>query len=404
MITPSFSLTATERVLPKVALDFTAASLDPRVTFTRTGNTATVVNSSGLIQLVNADVPRFDYDPTTLACKGLLIEEQRINLIRYSEDFGNAVWAGSYAGRVTIATDTFTAPDGTLTADTITSTANNTARVQQTITVTAGVTYTFSLWIRRKTGTGVIRIGTNHEVATIDVTNQISSTSWTRVSHSNIPRVSTNGPAYTVIQMNTLGDEIYVWGAQLEAGAFLTSYIPNLATGTTTRNADVATMTGTNFSDWWQASKGSVLAKLQQNTVTGTRPIIQFDDNTADNIIALRGNTTNPELYIKNTTDQAQIDAGTIAANISYRLASSWNTNDCAASVNSGTPVLDGVATIPTVNQARIGSDGTNYLNGTIQSIEYYAERLLSSNLQVISSSSGYRSIIVPVVRDTIIS
>ena len=49
MIAPSFSLTATERVLPRMALDFTTASLDARVTFTRSGNTATVTNSSGFV-------------------------------------------------------------------------------------------------------------------------------------------------------------------------------------------------------------------------------------------------------------------------------------------------------------------------------------------------------------------
>lgn len=46
MITPSFGLTATERVLPKLALDFTTALLDSRITFTRTTD-ATYVNSSG---------------------------------------------------------------------------------------------------------------------------------------------------------------------------------------------------------------------------------------------------------------------------------------------------------------------------------------------------------------------
>jgi hypothetical protein len=71
VITPSFGITATERVLPKLALDFTTASLDPRVTFTRTGNTATVTNSSGNVVGINADLPRFDYNPVTLACKGL---------------------------------------------------------------------------------------------------------------------------------------------------------------------------------------------------------------------------------------------------------------------------------------------------------------------------------------------
>ena len=81
MITPSFALTATERVLPRMALDFTTATLDPRVTFTRTGDTATVTNSSGVITAINANLPRFDFDPTTLVCKGLLIEEARTNLL-----------------------------------------------------------------------------------------------------------------------------------------------------------------------------------------------------------------------------------------------------------------------------------------------------------------------------------
>jgi hypothetical protein len=60
MITPSFALTATERVLPRLALDFTTASLDSRVTFTRAGDTATVTNSSGYVTAINANLPRFD--------------------------------------------------------------------------------------------------------------------------------------------------------------------------------------------------------------------------------------------------------------------------------------------------------------------------------------------------------
>lgn len=131
---------------------------------------------------------------------------------------------------------------------------------------------------------------------------------------------------------------------------------------------------------------------------------MQFDDNTADNIIALRGNTTNPELYVKaGGVDQAIVGAGTIAANTSYRLAGTWNTNDCAASLNGAAPVLDTSATIPAVTQMRLGSDGTNYLNGHIEAVEYYDQRLLGASLQVVSSPSGYRSIIGPVMRDTII-
>lgn len=136
------------------------------------------------------------------------------------------------------------------------------------------------------------------------------------------------------------------------------------------------------------------MVRARPGTVSGTRPWLQFDDGTANNIIALRGNTTNPELYIKATTDQAQIDAGTLAANTSYRLAGAWGTDSCAASLNSGAPMLDGVATIPTVTQARLGSDGTNYLNGWLESIEYYDTRPTNADLQVLSSTAGYRSMI----------
>lgn len=60
MITASYSLTAIERVLPRRAFDFTTANLYARVTIARAGNTATAINSSGVIALVNADLPRFD--------------------------------------------------------------------------------------------------------------------------------------------------------------------------------------------------------------------------------------------------------------------------------------------------------------------------------------------------------
>ncbi len=159
---------------------------------------------------------------------------------------------------------------------------------------------------------------------------------------------------------------------QIEAGAFPTSYIPTTSAALT-RNADVATITGTNFSDWWQAGFGGATVQALPSTVSGIRPLIQFDDGTANEIIALRGNTTNPELCIVDGgAPQAQIDAGTIAANTAYSLTGWWAANDCKARKDSGAVVTDTTVTIPTVTQARIGSDGSNYLNGTIATINYY--------------------------------
>ena len=87
--------------------------LDPLFTFTR-ASTATRINASGLLETVAADTPRFDFDPVTLECKGLLIEEGRTNLLTYSTDLTNAAWAPQYAGTGTapIVTSGFSGPLG----------------------------------------------------------------------------------------------------------------------------------------------------------------------------------------------------------------------------------------------------------------------------------------------------
>jgi hypothetical protein len=329
----------------------------------------------------------------------LLIEETRINRALYSSDLSNAVWATIYGSFTK--TGSQTDPSGGTTA-TILSGAGGLA--QTVIGLSPSTTYTYSFYAKSISGVPSYRItnptGTTL-VARTSYASQLNSSTFTRVSVS-----FTTGAAdisVRIYPMDTgVTTSVVLAFHQLEEGSFATSYIPTVAS-TVTRNADVATVTGSNFSDWWQAGKGSALVRSRPSTVSGTRPLIQFDDTTADNIIALRGNTTNPELYVRaGGSDQAQIDAGTIAANTSYRLAGAWATDNCAASVNSGTPVLDGVATIPVVTQARLGSDGTNYLNGHLESVDYYNERVLNAGLQVISSSAGLRSIFKPVLKTSI--
>jgi hypothetical protein len=404
MITPSFTLTATERVLPKLALDFTAASLDSRVTFTRSGNTATVVTSSGYVASINADLPRFDYDPVTKICKGLLIEEARTNLALESEAFNVSPWALT---RATIGSTTEITPANSANAQklTLNTSVSTTHYVGQTITTTS-VSVAFSiyakaaeldglyLWSQSISG-GVFfnliagTVGGAQAGASGQIFN--AGNGWYRCvlfvtasSGTTTFRVYlANNGVNSIVGDGTSG--VYIWGAQLEAGAFATSYIPTEATAVT-RNADVATMTGTDFSDWYSAGAGGLAALVFPSTVSGTRPAIQFDDNTADEIIALRGDTTNPELVIvEGGAGQAQIDAGTIAASTAYNLTAAWATDDCAAAVNGNAAVTDTTATIPTVTQARLGSDGTNYLNGHLQSIRYWPQRIIDAEVRAFS-------------------
>lgn len=373
---------------PALTIDFTSAVLDPRIGFTRALGTATRFNSTGLVEAVAADTPRFDFNPITLACRGLLVEESKANIVTYSEAF-NVNTAGAWSGNsgIVIASNTAdtTAPDGSNNADRLTAASAN-GFIFNPTTLTAAVVYSYSVFVKAGTASRarVNVFDTGDHYAVFNLTGAGSVGNVVGITSSQVSALPngwyrcaitfTSGGSASAQVRVLLPDAgtIYAWGAQVEVGQ-LTSYISNPATGTTTRNADVATITGTNFNDWWQASKGGVLVRARPGTVSGVRPWLQFDDGTANEIIALRGNTTNPELYIVDGgTPQAQIDAGTIAANTDYSLTGWWATNDCKARLDSGAVVTDTSATIPTVTQARLGSDGTNYLNGHLASISYY--------------------------------
>ena len=157
MITPAYSPTATERVLPRMALDFTTGILDPRVTVARALNTATRVNSSGFIETVNANLPRFDYDRSTLAPKGLLIETTRANLVLQSADVSQAAWAkvGTGVALAPVVTpNAGISPDGTNNAVRVqfdctnASSLSNRSRIQQSVTLVTSTTYSKGVWVK----------------------------------------------------------------------------------------------------------------------------------------------------------------------------------------------------------------------------------------------------------------
>lgn len=111
-----------------------------------------------------------------------------------------------------------TAPDGTATATEFTADAAN-ATFTQSVVCNAG-SHTFSVWLRRKTGTGNIDI-TAHSGGTW-VTQTITS-SWARYTVTQTLTAGTRTPG---IRIATSGDQIEVWGAQFEERGSATAYNP----------------------------------------------------------------------------------------------------------------------------------------------------------------------------------
>ena len=386
MITPSFSLTATERVLPSMALDFTTASLDSRVTFTRSGNTATVVNSSGFIAPINADLPRFDHDPTTLVCKGLLIEEARTNIALDSNNFSAATWTKA---AVTVTPNAAVSPDGTSNASLLTATTADGA-LFQTMAATTATVYIYSIYLRADTTTSIRLFVDTSGLNTFLSTLISVTTSWQRFTFS----FTTTGVACKIYvgggSSFSTPEAVYVYGAQLEVGAFATSYIPTTASQVT-RTADVAVMTGTNFSNWYNASEGAFVASavIARQSSIGATAIFSANDNTSANLFncfyrASGGLAAN--IFSASVSQLDQTPLGVTVANTIVNIGIAYKINDSVSYSNGTVQATDTSVTVPTVTQLQIGFTPVgNYLNGFVRNLRFYKQRILNAEGQAFS-------------------
>lgn len=404
MITPAYSMTATERVLPRLALDFTTGVLDPRVTVTRALNTATAIGSNGYIAIVNANLPRFDYDPVTLACKGLLIEESRTNSMTYSGDI-QSYWGAAFA---TLSGFSSTAPDGTATVcKVLPNTSTNPHGAQKTISTTGQVTFSIyaksngynrlviggnnTNYVYFNLDTGVIEssLGTNWTAATVAAAGNgwyrcsaTTSTSMGRFDAFAFNALQTNGntaPSFT----GNGTSSILLWGAQLEAGAFATSYIPTTTTSVT-RNADVVSMTGTNFSDWFNPSQGTFVVGLQKISPS-SQAIYGFDVVGAASTYSMRVLLGTDARMQSVDNGAVQVDsqlAGSVPTTPA-KYAMAYKLNDYAGAADGAAAVTDTSATVPALSSLNIGS--TIVRNLYMRTIYYYPQRLINNEVQAFS-------------------
>jgi hypothetical protein len=153
------------------------------------------------------------------------------------------------------------------------------------------------------------------------------------------------------------------YGAQLEVGAFATSYTPTSG-ATVTRSADVA-------SDATRGGNIRSLYALFRSPASGTRPVVSLDDNSANERIEILTSGTDPKLLVTDGGSAvADLNGGTVTANVAARIAARFNTDNYAISINGGASQLDTSGTMPTVDRIRIGSNQAGgYLNGTIARI-----------------------------------
>jgi len=401
-------------VRPSLDLRFALAKkLDPRITFTR-GSIGTYFGSDGLMRTAGVNEPRFDHDPITGQSLGLLIEKSRSNLVAYSDAITTSnLYAGVSSTLIQVTTTT---PISGLVIATkvflnIGANAGNSQNGFNfgTFSLTNSTTYTQSIFVKAS-GSSVFRLRSNVTGQVFDIpiagptptpTGTITSCTvtpypdgWSRISWTFTSTTSTPGNRgdHWAMKPNVADGSsgFLVTGAQVEEGAFATSYIPTVAS-TVTRSADNASMTGTNFSSWYNSTEGTLYANAKSNgnttQITGIAAINNSSSPTT-NRVDLRyhqgGNSQNTFNGVGGGGSSIFRTSGFSLTNPKFVVSyASQNVNFC---VNSSLISSRASAFVPSplVNRLLIGNfdSGTSfYLNGTISRLTYYPIQLTNQQL-----------------------
>lgn len=389
------------------------------ITFTR-ASSGTYFDATGTLQTATTNTARFDYNPSTLAARGMLVEEQRTNSIR------NNTMQGAVAGTPgTLPTNWFTFTGVTGLTRQIVGTGNENGITyieirlsgtpsaagvyqigfdgQNNIAALTGQTWSQSVYIKLQAGTytgiSATRLGFNeyNSVPAYVTGNLVTVTAATDSALATQRQTGTqvlNGGATTAFVQPYL--DFALSGAaiditlriglpQLEQGAFATSVI-STSTAAATRSADVANVN--TLSPWYNASAGTLFVDAvlsRQNTLANNKIVDLIGSGSTETKIFMRASgATGMSVIDSAGTTLADFTGAVIAANGANKTGLAYALNDFAGTTNGASVSTDTSGTPPTATSMEIGNNGI--LCGWIRRITYYPRRLSNAELQGITA------------------
>ena len=357
--------------------------------------------------------PRFDHDPVTGESLGLLVEESRTNYCTYS-DIDDANWTAN--GTDSLALSSVTSPDGTSCYDLTTSTlgVNNVYRASSSspsgskavLSVYARFPNSglIALNIRLEANSGGVNMYADYYPATETWAGTVACTAlppqklkngWVRLTIISINNSSAGSHTIRIgggINSPTFTNQTcQIWGVQLETGSFPTSYIPTSGS-TVTRAADEASITGTNFSSWYNQSEGSTLINYNApNAIIDTDypRLFAFNSGFATDFSTFAFNSANNSMFVNYVTGSSTklSVSTTLPKNSNGTAALAYQDNNSIAFLNENSSTQGRTAgPMSTIlNRLDIGGDSefsSRMLNGTIARLTYYPKRLPDIELQ----------------------
>ena len=416
---------------PTLNLNFTSTKkLDPRITYVRTGP-ASYIDENGLVKFVGANTPRFDHDPLTRECKGLLIEESRTNRFA-SSDPGASAWNIDGNGTKDVNTTETKDPAGTYTATKLISSdaANSYSQIFDTLGLGSGGMQSF--WAKKGThnvigifdysgGSGVrgwfdlntgehrceggskVAAGVQSNGNDTNNTNMVEyPNGWYRCIYYQSKHMTYNHTRIVDFDSDreaaASSNSIYIWGMQAEAGGktFATSLIPcdtGLMPGTISRGTDFAYIdgtTGTEFDDIYRTDEGTFVLDWFNNPAGNHNDgyVFTVDDGSGNNRIGAVNSNSYQVTVTSGGSSQGNRDLGSINSGAN-KMAFTYKLNDQATSLNGSDASVDTSCTLPTGLKYMwfgLRQGAYDLLGGYISNFRYYPKRLPNSQLKTLSS------------------
>ena len=380
--------------------------------FTRSGG-ATRINKDGLIETVASGVSRLNYpliDGKVVGCPSHLLEPQRTNLIRYSEDFSNAYWTKS---GVLAPVSGFISPDGTANAFKLVEDTSTSIHyiVSSQFDIANATSYSASCivkangrnWIKMTSWSGhslfydLANVATGTAAGGATGTIKPLADGFYRLTMSYTSAATVEklfiflGDADNSIDYTGDGTSgVYIYGAQVEQSSFPTSYIPTSGSQTT-RSAETATNSGdaSTFND----SEGVLMVEISGLANDGTYRGISVSDGNLSNWVLI---------YINNVSNQLRVNlasGGSVQANLIQSVTDATTPNKVAIrySLNNvsfwlnGIKVLEDLTSVAMpvgLNRLNFDSTGTGLekFYGNTKQIQYYDSALNDSDLEKLTS------------------
>jgi len=333
------------------------------------------------------DIPRIDY--TGGGCPSILLEPQRTNIVLRSEEFDNNT---SFQKNLSsVSANTTTAPDGTLTADTWTGDGTSAQHsLAQVVSATSGVAYTQSVFAKKGTNNFLQIVGTGaiYTTATVfanfDLENGVVGLSgagttstitdfgngWYRCTMTATATATVSGNGFLLwlitsatasrAETNDLETSVHLWGAQVEAGAYPTSYIPT-TTGTVTRNTDSFILNDVYTNNLITSAGGTWFIELNNN-ISYIRDAfalaITLADFSATNYLTLTFGGATVSAFVQVRKKIAGVESTIYGATTAtVKFAIKWNGTTADVFAN-GTKVVSATSFTATNMQTFTGNGG----------------------------------------------